>query len=346
MPDVYLIDLARGPVGDQGSDTSTEAALAALLDHQLQAHSGLDTVLDEVLLGTPPGSGLRAQDAVLASSLSPRVSSTAVQRPGAGSDLALQMGVFGVASGYRDAVLVLGAGGASPAPHGRDWSEAVRWRFSPAAPAELAAFCTLRAGLEPAELAAEHERRTEQREARSGLGPLPFDSVLKGKDLPGPATSWPETHNARPADRDAVSSALLAESSLLRRQGWTARCRLAAMETTAGDPAATWHRPAEAAERCLNRLQLRPDEIQLFQVDTPCGALPLALARRLGVDMDRVNVDGDALDTGRCAGSAALLELGRLVSALERRDQRFGLLLTAALDGHATAVLVDREFYL
>lgn len=346
LPDVYLIDLARGPVAGLSGSGSAQAALVDLLNHELEAHDALEECLDEVILGQPAGGTLRAQDCVLGSRLPPWVCATTANRAGAGSDLALQMGVFGVASGYRGAAIVLGAGGERPAPVGRDWSAEVRWRYSPVAPAAAADFCVLRAGLDAGALAEEAERRAAVRDNDSRIGPLPLDSVLKGTDALGPSTSAWAPGNARPADGAAAAAALLAESSLLRRKGWTARCRLAAVETVSGDPAATWHRPVQAAEACLNRVQLRTDEIHLFQVDAPCGALPLALSRRLGVELDRINPDGDCLDTGRCAGAAALLQLARLVAALERRDQRFGLLLTATLDGHATAFLVDREFYL
>ncbi len=345
MPDVYLIDLIRGPVRAPDAAPPAAPELTALLERLASDQEGLGEVLDEVVLGTPSADGPRAQDVLFASALAPRVPTTTLNRTGSGGDLALQHGVFGVASGYREAVAVLAAGAAPPRTHGTDWAPAVRWRYSPVRPATAAAFCVLRAGLEARELEAEDERRAACRERDPGVGPLPFPAALRGAEAPAAAGRW-SALQTRPADVSVRSAALLAESSLLRRRGWHARCRIAAVETVAGDPAATWHRPAAAAEACLQRVQLRADELHLIQVDAPCGALPLAVGRARGVDAERINVDGDALDTGRAAGAAALIERGRLLAALERRDQRFGLLLTASLCGHATAFLVDREFYL
>ncbi len=351
MPDAYLIDLSRGPVLPADEDAGGGGALVPLLDDLLLRLPTLAAHTDELLVGSPELGQARAEEAVLASGLQPSTAAVSLHRAGAGGDLALTQAVFGIASGYRRAAVVVGVGASAPAMVGADWPESARWRYTPTAPAVAAGFCALRAELDQDRINAEQERRLAERNApargRLAIGPLPGEPV-GGRDRGEAAcTVWPgAVEQARPADVGGAALAVLAESDLLRAEGWTARARIASVETVAGDPAATWHRPVDAALACLNRVQLRADELHLVQVDTPCGALPLAVAGALGLPVDQVNAYGDACDSGRAPGAAAILSLLRLVHALEAQDQRFGLLLTTSLSGQATAFLVDREFYL
>jgi hypothetical protein len=339
LPSAYLIDAARSGLVPQPPDREAlegalAACFAAVAPPARRAEAGW------IVVGGPGLDAGLAQGAALQAGLA-GAGRVALPRPGGGADLALAVAVHALSSGFEEVAVVAGVGGQRPADAAPAWSAGARQRYTPVGAADLARFAVRRAGIEPDDL----EPLRERREACPW--PLPVVGALPDAPPPAPAGVWEGPPVClRPGELWGAAAGLLATEAPVRRLGWTARGRLASVVSASGDPALAWSRPVDAARAALDRVQLRPDEVSVLQVDAPTEALPLAVARGIGISPDRLNPDGDALSSGRAAGPAGLLELARLLGALEARDARFGLLVLAAEDGQSVAFLVDREFYL
>ncbi|MBX6723216.1 MAG: acetyl-CoA C-acyltransferase, partial [Dactylosporangium sp.] len=65
-------------------------------------------------------------------------------------------------------------------------------------------------------------------------------------------------------------------------------------------------------------------------------------ARDLGVDLDRINVNGGAIALGHPLGATGAMILGTLLDELERRDLRYGLATLCVGGGMGIATIIER----
>jgi acetyl-CoA C-acetyltransferase len=77
-------------------------------------------------------------------------------------------------------------------------------------------------------------------------------------------------------------------------------------------------------------------------VNEAFAAVPMKFIRDLGVDSDRVNVNGGAIALGHPIGATGAMLLGTIIDELERRDLTTGLITLCTGGGMAPATIVER----
>ena len=100
--------------------------------------------------------------------------------------------------------------------------------------------------------------------------------------------------------------------------------------------------PVEAIRRVLKHTGLALDDIDLFEINEAFSAVSLAINRELGLDAQKVNVNGGAVALGHPIGATGARILTTLLHAMEARDARRGLASLCIGGGEALAVVVER----
>ena len=92
----------------------------------------------------------------------------------------------------------------------------------------------------------------------------------------------------------------------------------------------------------LEKAGLTIDDIDLYEVNEAFGSVPLAWAKALGADPEKLNVNGGAQALGHPLGGTGAKLMTTLVHELERREKRYGLIAICEGGGTANAMIVER----
>ena len=126
------------------------------------------------------------------------------------------------------------------------------------------------------------------------------------------------------------------------RAGMKPKARILATALSGADPTIMLTGPAPASRKALEKAGLKPEDMDLIEINEAFAAVALRLVRDLDVDMDKVNVNGGAIAMGHPLGATGAMILGTLVDELERRDLRYGLATLCVGGGMGIATVVER----
>jgi acetyl-CoA C-acetyltransferase len=101
--------------------------------------------------------------------------------------------------------------------------------------------------------------------------------------------------------------------------------------------------PVPAVEKALRRADLTMKDIDLIELNEAFAAQSLAVARELGIDPARLNVNGGAIALGHPLGATGGLITVKLLYELVRREANFGLLTLCIGGGQGMAVVLKRK---
>jgi acetyl-CoA C-acetyltransferase len=124
--------------------------------------------------------------------------------------------------------------------------------------------------------------------------------------------------------------------------GLTPRARVVSAVVTGAEPTIMLTGPEVAARKALAKAGLSTGDIDLFEVNEAFAAVPLRFMRELGVDPERVNVNGGAIAMGHPLGATGAMLLGTLLDELERRGGRYGLATLCVGGGMGIATIIER----
>ncbi|NNH70932.1 acetyl-CoA C-acetyltransferase [Nocardia uniformis] len=127
-----------------------------------------------------------------------------------------------------------------------------------------------------------------------------------------------------------------------REFGLRPRARIVATAVTGSDPSIGFTGPAPATRKALRRAGLTVDEIDLFEVNEAFAAVVLVFAQELGVELEKINVNGGAIAMGHPLGATGAMLLGTVIDELERTGGRYGLVTLCAVGGIGIATIVER----
>ncbi len=153
----------------------------------------------------------------------------------------------------------------------------------------------------------------------------------------------PSFHTAGTSSQvsDGASAALIMSAERAEALGLTPRARIVESALVGSDPELMLTGPIPATRQLLERAQLSLDEIDVFEVNEAFGAVVLAWQRELGVDMDKVNVNGGAIALGHPLGATGTILLAKALNELERRGGRYGLVTMCCGGGLGTGTLIE-----
>ena len=141
---------------------------------------------------------------------------------------------------------------------------------------------------------------------------------------------------------DGAAAVLIGSREAGRRLGLKPRARIVATASVGTEPTIMLTGPAPSARKALDRAGLSVDDIDLFEVNEAFAAVVMKFCRDLGVDEDRINVNGGAIALGHPLGATGAIILGTLLDELERRDLRRGLATLCVGGGMGVATIIER----
>ncbi|WP_350270449.1 thiolase family protein [Brevibacterium sp. CBA3109] len=141
---------------------------------------------------------------------------------------------------------------------------------------------------------------------------------------------------------DGAGALLLADRSVAESAGLRPRARIVASVAAAADPVLQFTAVLPASHRVLEKAGLSISDIDLVEVNEAFAPVPLLFQREFGVDDEILNVNGGSIAIGHPIGSTGARLLTGLVSELERRGARYGLLTICEGGGMANATIVER----
>lgn len=120
------------------------------------------------------------------------------------------------------------------------------------------------------------------------------------------------------------------------------RARVVAWADAGARPAAGLTAARIAAQKALAMAGLAASDIDLFECNESFAVTPIKFARDLGVNLDRVNVNGGAISLGHPMGASGAMLLGTLLDELERQGLTRGLVAICGALGVGSAMIIDR----
>ena len=110
----------------------------------------------------------------------------------------------------------------------------------------------------------------------------------------------------------------------------------------AGPDSSLHLRPAEAARKLLQREGLRPEDIDLWEINEAFAGVAVASTRELGIDPAQVNVQGGAVALGHPLAASGFRLLLTLAHQMRRTGATLGVATMCGGGGQGEAVLLRR----
>jgi acetyl-CoA C-acetyltransferase len=124
--------------------------------------------------------------------------------------------------------------------------------------------------------------------------------------------------------------------------GLKARAKVLATAVSGSDPTIMLTGPAPASKKALAKAGLTVDDLDLVEINEAFAAVVLRFVRDMGLDMDKVNVNGGAIAMGHPLGATGAMILGTLIDELHRQDKRYGLATLCVGGGMGIATVIER----
>jgi acetyl-CoA C-acetyltransferase len=123
--------------------------------------------------------------------------------------------------------------------------------------------------------------------------------------------------------------------------GLRARARILATALSGADPTIMLTGPAPASKKALAKAGLTVDDLDLVEINEAFAAVVLRFVKDMGLDMEKVNVNGGAIAMGHPLGATGAMILGTLVEELHRTGGRYGLATLCVGGGMGIATVVE-----
>ena len=161
---------------------------------------------------------------------------------------------------------------------------------------------------------------------------------------PGAAGGIRHVHTAGNSSglADGAAAVAIASEKWIKERGVKARARIRAVATIGSDPVLMLTAPAPAAEKALKMAGMTAADIDVWEINEAFAAVVLQTVRKLGIDMDKVNVNGGAIALGHPLGATGAVLLGTAVDELERSNKSTALVVLCIGGGQGIATILER----
>jgi len=151
------------------------------------------------------------------------------------------------------------------------------------------------------------------------------------------------THTAgnAPGVNDGAAAVILASEEWARANGREPLARVLAYGQVADDFPYLARTPAKAAQAALQKLGRSAEDIDLWEINEAFASVALNSLRMLGVDEERVNVNGGAIALGHPIGASGARIVGALVHELRRRGGGLGCAAICSGGGQGDAIVLE-----
>jgi acetyl-CoA C-acetyltransferase len=381
MPEAYLIDAVRTPVGRRNGGLSTihSADLGAHVLKGLMDRTGIDPgAVEDVIFGCCDTIGSQAGDIArtcwLAAGLPMHVPGVTIDRQCGSSQQSVHFAAQGVMSGTADLIVAGGVQSMSQIPISSAMTCAVELGFDD--PFSGSTGWTERFGdqeisqFRGAELIAEkwdisrealdelainsHLRAiAATKEGRFKNEILPINGVENDEGMrePNPekmATLQPLVEGGKLTAAhasqisDGATAVLIASEQAVKDHGLKPRARVHHISVLADDPVFMLSAPIPATKRAFEKTGMKMSDMGVTEINEAFGSVVLAWQKELGADMATVNPNGGAMALGHPIGATGTRLMTTLLNEMERTGARYGLQTMCEGGGQANVTILER----
>jgi acetyl-CoA C-acetyltransferase len=140
---------------------------------------------------------------------------------------------------------------------------------------------------------------------------------------------------------DGAAALVMTRASVAEKLGLPVVARVVAHAAHAHEPGLFTTAPVPAMRKALEKAGWSVDDVDLFEVNEAFAVVAMIAQRELGIDHDRLNVNGGACALGHPIGASGARILATLLSALQARGGKRGLASLCIGGGEATAMAVE-----
>ncbi len=185
---------------------------------------------------------------------------------------------------------------------------------------------------------------------------LPDGTVVSQDDGPRAGVTLEGVQGLKPAFRpdglitaanccplnDGAAALVIMSDTKARELGLTPLARIVSTGVSALSPEIMGYGPVEASKQALRRAGLTIDDIDLVEINEAFAAQVIPSYRDLGIDIDKLNVNGGAIAVGHPFGMTGARITGTLINSLQFHDKQFGLETMCVGGGQGMAMVIER----
>ncbi len=140
---------------------------------------------------------------------------------------------------------------------------------------------------------------------------------------------------------DGAASLIVASEKAVDEHNLKPMARIVSWGVVGVDPTIMGIGPVPSIKQALERAELTLEDIDLFEVNEAFAAQYLAVEKELGLDREKVNVNGGAIALGHPVGASGARILLSLAYELKRRDGKYGVASLCIGGGQGIAVVIE-----
>ena len=381
MPEAYIIDAVRTPVGRRGGGLGEihPADLGAHVIAEIVGRNDFDpAAVDDVIFGCVDAIGPQAGDIArtcwLAAGLPEEVPGTTIDRQCGSSQQAVHFAAQAVMSGTQDLIVAGGVQNmtmipissamtvAQPMGFDDPFSGSTGWisrygtqEVSQFRGAEMIAekWGISRDDMEEFAVAS-HLKAIAARAAGNferEIAPINGVSADEGprepnwekiRSLPTLVEGGRITAAMASQISDAATAMIIASEDAVRTHGLKPRARIHHLSVRGGDPIMMLSAPIPATAYALGKAGMSIDEIDAVEINEAFASVVLAWLKETGADPARVNPNGGAIALGHPLGATGTRLMTTLLHELERTGGRYGLQTMCEGGGQANVTIIER----
>ena len=185
---------------------------------------------------------------------------------------------------------------------------------------------------------------------------MPDGTVVSADDGPRPGTTLEKVAALKPVFRpdgtvtagnccplnDGAAAVVVMSDTKAAELGITPLARIVSSGVTALSPEIMGLGPVEASRRALARAGMTIDDIDLVEINEAFAAQVIPSYRDLGIDLDKLNVNGGAIAVGHPFGMTGARITSTLLNSLQFHDKTFGLETMCVGGGQGMAMIFER----
>jgi acetyl-CoA C-acetyltransferase len=185
---------------------------------------------------------------------------------------------------------------------------------------------------------------------------LPDGSTLAADDGPRAGVTLEKVSQLEPVFRpdgtitagnccplnDGAAAVIVMSDTKARELGLTPLARIVSTGVTGLSPEIMGLGPVEATKQALHHAGMTIDDIDLFEINEAFAVQALGSAQKLGIPIDKLNVNGGAIAVGHPFGMTGARITSTLINSLQHHDKTFGVETMCVGGGMGMAMVLER----
>ncbi|CAJ1511071.1 acetyl-CoA C-acetyltransferase [[Mycobacterium] burgundiense] len=141
---------------------------------------------------------------------------------------------------------------------------------------------------------------------------------------------------------DGAAAVVVMSDTKAKQLGLTPLARIVSTGVSGLSPEIMGLGPVEASRQALARAGMTIGDIDLAEINEAFAAQVIPSARELGLELDRLNVNGGAIAVGHPFGMSGARITSTLINSLQWHDKQFGLETMCVGGGQGMAMIIER----